>query len=889
MNYRVRHCMYVIAMLALVLCSQTADAQATHSRATDLQNGVLIQGDFNAISQGQALSGEAYVGPPKRVVLDYTASVPNMPERFLTDLEAAKQCLSNLPGPPTPVDHRARAMGYTPVVPPSTITGEAAAAPGDFMIYRSSDLDSGAPSGYTSVVGEPAVGNNGNLVFQTGNWYASLSQDAGKTFKFISPYTQFPSSYGGFCCDQDVVFDPSYGTMIWLLMYVKDGSGNNALRLAAANGQANLKNGYWTYWDLTPQQLGLASGRWYDYPHMALGHNKLYICVNVFDNSDSFTNTVILRIPLSALAASLGFGYNFYNVTDRFNFTPVQGADTTIYWATHNTTSSIRIYRWDESSGSIFWDDVAHTAYTVTNRGSAHCPGPDAKDWCGRFDDRILCGWIADTAMGFMWNVAEGGGFTYPYTRMARFRIGNRALISEPIVYNPSYAWVYPSVGVNARGHLGGSIFVGGGPYYPMLYVWIADDYNSGTLSPLTNAYVIASSSGPAADNWGDYLRSRPHSASPNTWIATGYSLQGGGMDANSRPRFVWFGRGRDNPIGSVTITGVDVSTPLLPGTALNPIMRLSFSSIAGSPVIDTIRVSRTCDASDIDVPTVRLFRDMNKNDIVDGGDVLLSGQTFSGGSVVFAGLSYTASASENLLLTYDVSAGANTVKQVGASISSGDIIGDPNTILTFGGFSTVCSPLPLQLASFSGQILPKEGVQLSWSTLSEVNNYGFYIERKLENDGTFKSVSPFIPGAGTTLEQQFYTWTDTVPAAGTFLYRLRQISLDGNASYSSVIRVAGVLGVAEQAPRVFQVLQNYPEPFNPATTIKFSVEKPQHATLIVYNMLGQQVATLFNGMAEPGVYYSIHFDASSYGSGMYIYRLVSENHTVVKKMLYLR
>ena len=150
--------------------------------------------------------------------------------------------------------------------------------------------------------------------------------------------------------------------------------------------------------------------------------------------------------------------------------------------------------------------------------------------------------------------------------------------------------------------------------------------------------------------------------------------------------------------------------------------------------------------------------------------------------------------------------------------------------------------------------------------------------------------VSELIPGANTSLEEHHYSWIDSAVSTGNYIYRLRQVDLNGAAAYSRSITVSVVLGVNDDpAPKKFQLLQSYPNPFNLSATIKFSVEHAEHATLIVYDMLGQEVARLFDGVAEPGHYYRLTFDGSRVGSGLYIYRIVTSSHTDVKKMVLLK
>jgi chitinase len=201
-------------------------------------------------------------------------------------------------------------------------------------------------------------------------------------------------------------------------------------------------------------------------------------------------------------------------------------------------------------------------------------------------------------------------------------------------------------------------------------------------------------------------------------------------------------------------------------------------------------------------------------------------------------------------------------------------------------------SKLPIQLSSFVADASRGNAVTVDWTTITEVNNYGFYVERRSRGETIFQTVSGLIPGAGTSLEQHEYTWKDTTVTIGSYYYRLKQIDLNGDVAYSNVIvvNVTGVTAVRDiDAPKVFQLFQNYPNPFNPATEIKFTVEKVEHASLTIYNVLGQEVSKLFDGIAEPGRYYRAIFDGSKLSSGIYIYRLVTDSRVAVRKMLLIR
>jgi hypothetical protein len=187
---------------------------------------------------------------------------------------------------------------------------------------------------------------------------------------------------------------------------------------------------------------------------------------------------------------------------------------------------------------------------------------------------------------------------------------------------------------------------------------------------------------------------------------------------------------------------------------------------------------------------------------------------------------------------------------------------------------------LPVQLASFVGSYVGNNA-KLEWSTVSEVNNYGFNVQRKSGSE--FVTVG-FVAGKGTTLEPQSYSFVDE-NESGVAEYRLEQIDNNGLKNYFGPIYLNPNSVDDKMVPAVFALNQNYPNPFNPTTNITFSLANSGYTTLKVYNILGNEVATLFNGNAEVGKLYSVKFDATKLSTGMYIYRLQNGNSVEVKKL----
>ncbi|MCB0163722.1 MAG: hypothetical protein KDI79_05820 [Anaerolineae bacterium] len=421
-------------------------------------------------------------------------------------------------------------------------------ASGDYRFYRSKDLlDISTGSSLQSSTNEPNLDARGDAHFMTGNWYAAFATDYGQYYRFVDPFTTFPASDGGFCCDQLVIYDDSRDLMFWLLQYIESG-GTNRQRLAVIHGSdlnPGMTGADWTYYDFTAASFGLGSNRWLDYPKMALSNNYLYINSNVYDTSDSWTNSAAWRIPLNQLNAGGTINFNYFTRDDTASIMPTDGATTTMYWGTHNSLSQVRIYRWAENSSSLFWDNVNISSWTA---GSFSCLSPDGNNACGRIDGRMLGGWVANNVIGFMWGSnADGSTYSYPYVNVARFNQSNRSLIDQPRLWSNSTAWIYPSIGVNNRGHIAGPVFTVGGGSYPTLRIIVADDY-SGTPPPWENYFVRASTHGPERNRWGDYVSSRRHEQYANTWVSSGFTLQGGSGNGSTHPQIIWHGRERDQP-----------------------------------------------------------------------------------------------------------------------------------------------------------------------------------------------------------------------------------------------------------------------------------------------------------------------------------------------------
>ena len=175
---------------------------------------------------------------------------------------------------------------------------------------------------------------------------------------------------------------------------------------------------------------------------------------------------------------------------------------------------------------------------------------------------------------------------------------------------------------------------------------------------------------------------------------------------------------------------------------------------------------------------------------------------------------------------------------------------------------------LPVEFTSFTAQAT-KKGIILNWTTSSQINNYGFAIERRNENKNSWEIIG-LVQGNGTTTQTTNFSYNDnSVTQSGSYYYRLKQIDSDGTFNFSNEVKVDFI------QPNDFILNQNFPNPFNPSTTIEFILGEDSYVKLEVYNALGEKVADLLNENKEQGSY-KIKFDASKLPSGIYIAKLES-------------
>ena len=226
-------------------------------------------------------------------------------------------------------------------------------------------------------------------------------------------------------------------------------------------------------------------------------------------------------------------------------------------------------------------------------------------------------------------------------------------------------------------------------------------------------------------------------------------------------------------------------------------------------------------------------------------------------------------------------------LKQVGTSTAMPPLAKnkvDAQAIELIKDWIMVLGELPVELVRFDGYY-SENMVNLEWETASETNNAGFAVERRWDSvqEGTGNqeytgrdalmyswSQVGFVEGRGTTNRSATYRFSDGGQShnSGDILeYRLKQIDFDGAFSYSEIVRIES------KKPSEFALKGNYPNPFNPSTTIMYELPVESQINLLVFDLQGRLVQRLVDQQQRAGQY-EVVFDANGLPSGTYFYRL---------------
>lgn len=190
-------------------------------------------------------------------------------------------------------------------------------------------------------------------------------------------------------------------------------------------------------------------------------------------------------------------------------------------------------------------------------------------------------------------------------------------------------------------------------------------------------------------------------------------------------------------------------------------------------------------------------------------------------------------------------------------------------------------NPLPVELAALEA-VKDDGGVVVRWRTASETNNAGFAIDHQAPGASSFAKLG-FIEGAGTTNEAQFYRFRLERPVPGTHRFRLRQKDVGGAETNSPVTAVQVGLN------KPYRLSPASPNPARQHATLWLSVRKAQSVRAQLYNVMGQQVAMVYDGAAVAGAPVRLRVGGTALPSGTYFVRVIGETFQATRRLTVVR
>jgi hypothetical protein len=353
------------------------------------------------------------------------------------------------------------------------------AAGGDpFTFFRSTDVGipplQGAPS-------EPTAAVAGDVVWYTGNSSVALSLNGGRTFTYFDPSNVLPDNGLAFCCDQLVSYDPVHHLFVWLSQYwcadpdpgcAK--SGNNRVRIATASPEdlkryAKTPNLAWTWWDMTPKDLGLGRFKtvWFDRSDMSIDDWYVNWTVDVMRGGP--TRAVLARYPLQALAKAPRELHWFLQKDTNTRFQVAQGTHDGTIFISANSHSQYRVFSWNRGADKLFRHDVNHSTIPQYEQGAT---GTDGANWLAR--QAIFPGSPdAATVAGDLLYIATTTGrsvctskcdstspvlkrlYPHPSVHIAEYDVNTFKLVDEDTIWRSDTAYALPALATDRAGDVG--------------------------------------------------------------------------------------------------------------------------------------------------------------------------------------------------------------------------------------------------------------------------------------------------------------------------------------------------------------------------------------------------------------------------------------------------
>ena len=670
----------------------------------------------------------------------------------------------------------------------------------------------------------------------------------------------------------------------WLLLIIDVPCANatctstaaNRCLLAVSNSSTITAGTIWTFTQFTGQATAFL-----DYPTLGMDINGIYIGGNMFTLAGAFQGTngyVINRANVMSGAAYTVYSFNNLAAgTGAGPFTP-QGVNNFDLNATEGyfigvdnaAFSLLQIRRVSTPAGvPTISANISLTVPTTTSPNpvthSGNTGGNNGR--LDALDDRLYAAmmrngrlWTAHNFRVSTTGVANTAAAARNATRWYEIQnlTGTPSLVQSGTVFDNAATlaaaaqyWI-PSVMVSGQGHAAISMSAAGTPYF--INAATVGRLSGDALGTTSGAPVLVTASstaynppsdpgGASGRRWGDYsFVSLDPLDDMTMWQINQYCVATNKYGCN--------------------VTKLLAPPPATPAST-NPI-----STPAGQASVNVIVTGTSVNGSGFYDPGANLAPPALPFNHITA--------SVSGGVVVNS-VTYTDPTHVTLNLnTVGVPTGLKNVTITnpdGQSLTGNNIL------------DITAGPLPVTLLDLQGKLNNNLTVLLNWATATESNNKGFYVERSETGAANTWSDIGFVAGAGSSSTRKNYSLTDAgIQLSKIYYYRLRQVDLDGNISYSNEIVVK-----VKDLQKDKLMMTSYPNPFKGLSTIKYNLPSGGgQVSLKVYDITGKEVSSLADGFQQSGLY-TKEFNATRLSPGIYFCKLVFEGETIINRIMLIR
>jgi hypothetical protein len=337
-----------------------------------------------------------------------------------------------------------------------------------------------------------------NVVLYTGNFFAAYSVDHGETFNDIDVEglcQAFGQSLGG---DQVVIYLHRPNLFFWVIQTTQ---GNYIFAVASPKEIESSKGTLWDSWLLEAKAFGDNLER-LDFPEVAEGLNFLYMSTNFVAVKK---HSIGIRIPYDVLVENRGktmTGGEFFNYIPNVWLRVAQNVDRTGYFIVENSSSELRAIEWPENGKPITYFDIGIPTIPTEDWLVSTPGGIQWLDGSTKISWKITGAALAGNNLWAAWSGArrvagqQNNTFNFPHIGIAIMDVASKSLLGQHYIWNPDFAFAWPSLASNYFGEVAMSCGFGGNLQDPQYGVIVLTGPENRIIYPISAGHSVAAGGG---------------------------------------------------------------------------------------------------------------------------------------------------------------------------------------------------------------------------------------------------------------------------------------------------------------------------------------------------------------------------------------------------------